>query len=177
MRLWKKLFGFLVLVILFAQAVFGGEFFLEQTLFEGESRKYDVGGYVYTIELVAVFDSQFKAQFRVNGEMTKILSEDESDKLADGATIQVRDVLPQEAGEGKDLVQFNFFPVAHPVAASVEETPPESAQTPQEPAVTATEPAREPRPAPESVVDVTKKEPSHKGWWERFKDWFKGLFS
>ena len=168
-------------MFLLTQPVFAEDFFLKQTLFEGESRNYDVGGYVYTIELVSVFDTQFKAQFRVNGELTKILSEDESDKLADGATIQVRDVLPQEAGEGKDLVQFNFFPVMHPpAAATVEESAPEPEHTPQEAFVTASpEPGMKSRPEPEkeSVVDMAKKEPPRKSWWGRFLDWLKGVFT
>jgi len=165
----------IILLVLLACSVLAGEFFLKQTLFEGESRNYDVGGYVYHVTLVAVFDSQLKAQFEVNGETTDALGEDEMYKLSDGATIQVREVLPQEAGEGKDLVQFNFFPVAHPEAAAqvaATNVTPEA-----EPEVTAAEKEPETRPAPaeEAVIDVTKEKP--KSWWGRLIEWWKGLFS
>ncbi|MBW2972205.1 hypothetical protein KY359_04180, partial [Candidatus Woesearchaeota archaeon] len=71
-----------MLIIILAQTALAGEMLLKQTLFEGESRNYDVGGYVYEVKLLAVFDTQLKAQFEVNGESTKALSEDESFRLS-----------------------------------------------------------------------------------------------
>jgi hypothetical protein len=187
----KRMLFFLALSVLLANIANAEQFFLKQTMYEGESKSYDVGGYVYTITLVGVFDAQLKAQFEVNGETTKALMEDESDKLSDGAVIQVRDVLPQESGDGRDMVQFNFFPASHAaggqpaVTASEPTRPLADLQTTAAPAVeqkkaAVAEPAPQTADTPspvtqKSTVDITKK--AHpKSAWERFLDWFKGLF-
>jgi len=187
----KRLLFPLLLVVLFAQIAFAEQFFLKQNMYEGESKSYDVGGYVYTITLVGVFDTQLKAQFEVNGETTKALAEDESDKLSDGAVIQVRDVLPQESGDGRDMVQFNFFPGSHaageqPVTAVPEPPAPEQTTAPAPAAgqsnatdAAVAEPVSQTAddsPVPQkSTVDITKKAHSA-SMWERLVDWFKGLF-
>ncbi|MBN1545016.1 hypothetical protein JW898_06165 [Candidatus Woesearchaeota archaeon] len=180
MKLRLVLMILAVSLLLLVQIASAGEFFLKQTIYEGETKSYDVGGYVYEVHLISVFDSQFKAQFEVNGEKTDALSEDESYKLSDGAVIQVRDVLPQEAGEGSDLVQFNLFPVAHPEAAT--KTVTANVTREAEPAIA---PALQPTnasskeskalPAQEAKVDITKK-PPERSWWIRFIGWFKNLF-
>jgi hypothetical protein len=162
------------------------QFFLKQTMYEGESRNYDVGGYVYTIKLLGVFDTQLKAQFEVNGETTKALGEDESDKLSDDAVIQVREVLPQESGDGRDIVQFNFFPASH--AGTVPgQTVTQTSEPVQQPAATQkqenivtsqptqTSSASETQPTKRATVDVTRKAPA-KSAWGRFFDWIKNLF-
>lgn len=173
----------LFVILLLSVHVSAEEFFLKQTLFEGESRNYDVGGYVYEIKLIAVFDSQQKAQFEVNGEDTGILGEDDSEKLSDGAVIFVRSVMPQEAGDGKDLVQFNFFPAAHEevsqtVVTSQETTFP--AEQDAEPVLAQqaeTEPSVHAAPeVQESKVDITRSKPTT-SWWDSLVEWLKGLFS
>ncbi|MBU2561104.1 MAG: hypothetical protein KKD17_02320 [Nanoarchaeota archaeon] len=167
-------------LLLLVQIASAGEFFLKQTIYEGETKSYDVGGYVYEVHLISVFDSQLKAQFEVNGEKTDALAEDESYKLSDGAVIQVRDVLPQEAGEGADLVQFNLFPVAHPEASTKTVTANATPKTelsiaaaaqPQQ----ATKETSALLPAQEARVDVTKKQPE-RSWWSRLIERLKNLF-
>jgi hypothetical protein len=169
------LLNFIFLLVLQQVALADG-FLLKQTMFEGESKQYIVGDYVYNVTLVAVFDSKLKAQFEVNGERTKALSEDEIYKLADGARIQARDVLPQEAGDGRDLVQFNFFPVDHPEAAK---PPAEIGLTPaSEPPEAAVSPGVMEKTPTENVsaVDTTSEEPEM-SWWGRFIGWLKNVFS
>ena len=166
-----------ILVLVLVQFASAGDFFLEQILFERESTEYIVGGYVYTVTLVSVFDADKKARFEVNGEQTDTLREGESYRLSDGAVIQVRDIMPQEAAEGRDLVQYNFFPASHP--EKVEETVTELEKEPPVVATTDVAPpekhALEDLPK-EAVVDVTRATPS-KNLWERFLDWIKELFS
>jgi hypothetical protein len=176
----KSIFCLIVAVVFSLQLAFAGEYFLKQTLFEGDTTEYTVGSYVYKVTLVAVFDSQLKAQFEINGETTGALSEDESEKLSDGARIQVREILPQESGDGKDLVQFNFFPVAHPEAAQEQEVV--VAAEPEPSVISANDPAEQPEkemrvaPEQEAKVDITRTKPTN-SWWESLIDWLKGLFS
>ncbi len=170
--------------LLLPQAVTAEGFLLKQTLFEGETRNYDIAGYNYSVTLISVFDSQQKAQFEVNGERTDTLSEDESFRLSDGALIQARDIMPQEAGDGRDLVQFNFFPAEHPKETMSEEMHVAEASTvhapePEEYAGTDAEaPQKEIRAAPhkEAVVDVTRKQPVE-SWWESLLSWLNNIFS
>jgi len=182
------LLSLIALSVLLSFPAIAEDFFLKQILLEGESRDYNVGGYVYEIELVSVFDSQRKAQFRINEEMTKVMQEDEMYLLRDGASIQVRDVMPQEAGDGRDLVQFNFFPVSHPEAAAGQESesgadeaavaaPPETEVTSAEPEETTLEVhAVDDAEEQEAVIDITKMEHTQ-SWWESLIEWLKDLFS
>jgi len=183
----KKIILFFILSAFLFPIVCAEPFFLKQNLFEGESRDYDVGGYIYHIELSAVFDTQQKAQFIINGERTDALSEDEDEKLVDGARIQVRDVLPQESGDGKDLVQFNFFPAAHNesnkpavTTSTVPTKTPNVTTTSAKPQAAVQEQAAVAEPAAQhqkvqATVDITKKM-SEKNWWTRFTDWLSGIF-
>ena len=184
----KKAIIFLTILALLATTAIAAEFFLKQTLYEGESRAYTVGSRTYTIELTSVFDRQLKAQFKVNGEETKALGEGESDKLSDGSVIQARNILPQESGDGKDLVQFNFFPgagnrtaqtTAQPTPTTTTKAP--TATTPN--ATTKQAPSEQPaaqqtaEPAQKRVatIDMTKTV-QKKSMWGRISDWFKRLF-
>jgi hypothetical protein len=182
----KKVILLLAVLAMLATTAIAGEFFLKQTLYEGESRDYTVGEAVYRIELTGVFDRELKAQFRVNGEETKALREGESDKLPDGSVIQVRDVLPQESGDGKDLVQFNFFPASAkattqpPASETTTEPAAQPAAVPnitarQAPAEQPAQPAAEPAQKKAAAVDMTKTV-QKKSVWIRFVDWLKGLF-
>jgi uncharacterized protein YdeI (BOF family) len=170
----KQIILFVILALVSAQVVVAGQFFLEQYLFEGESQSYEVGGYVHTITLVGVFDSQLKARFELNGETTDALGEDDRYKFSDGSVIQVRDVLPQESGEGKDLVQFNFFPAERPETVEQETETIVEQELPPEVIV---EPEQEIQPAPEQEarIDLTRKKAT-KSWWGSFVDWLKNLF-
>ena len=170
----------LFLVSVLSVSVFAGEYFLKQTLFEGESISYDVDGYVYEVKLIADFDSHLKAQFEVNGEDTGFLDEDESEKLSDGAVIQIRSIMPQEAGDGKDLVQFNFFPGEHvaveQVVVDVEESALLVVEEPVVEAPVKSEKKIDVAPARESKVDITRTKPNM-NWWDSMVNWLKGLFS
>jgi hypothetical protein len=183
----RKILLFVTVLALLACSATAAQFFLKEIIYEGETKQYTSGTYVYTIELTGVFDRQLKAQFKVNGETTDVLSEDESDKLSDGAVIQVRDVLPQESGDGKDMVQFNFFPAEHPEAttqptASPTTTQPTATQTKTAPATTTTATKQASATQQQndtqkkvSTVDLTKTM-QKKSVWGRFVDWLKGLF-
>ncbi|MBI5880549.1 hypothetical protein HZB90_00290 [archaeon] len=184
----NKAIMFVTILALLATTAIAGEFFLKQTLYEGESRQYTVGNKVYTVELTGVFDRQLKAQFKVNGEETKALGEGESDKLSDGSVIQARDVLPQESGDGKDLVQFNFFPGAGNMTAqtAVQPTPTTTAKAPTATTPNATtEQAPSEQPAAQQPTEPTQKKAAtvdmtkvlqKKSVWGRISDWFKRLF-
>jgi hypothetical protein len=183
----KKILLIVLVLALLAYSAAATQFFLKEIMYEGETKQYTSGTYVYTIELTGVFDRQAKAQFKVNGESTDALGEDESDKLSDGAVIQVRDVLPQESGDGKDMVQFNFFPASHPEAtaqpaASPTTTQPTATQTKTAPATTTTATKQASAAQQQndtqkkvSTVDLTKTM-QKKSVWMRIKDWFKNLF-
>jgi len=180
----KQIIIFILILALLATTAIAGEFFLKQTLYEGESRAYTVGSRTYTIELTSVFDSQLKAQFKVNGEETKALGEGESDKLSDGSVIQARDILPQESGDGKDLVQFNFFPGAGNMTAQTTPTTTTKAPTATTPNATtkqapseqpAAQQPTEPAQKKAAAVDITKTV-QKKSVWTRISDWFKRLF-
>ncbi|MFH1064664.1 MAG: hypothetical protein V1729_06280 [Candidatus Woesearchaeota archaeon] len=129
----------MLMIIVLASSVSGGQFFLKQILLEGESREYVVGDYIYNVTLVAVFDDSQKAQFDVNGELTSALGPDDSYSLSDGAVIQARSVMPQDAGDGDDLVQFNLFPVSHPEAEVIPAVSASDASAPIVPTVQETD--------------------------------------
>jgi hypothetical protein len=182
----KKLIIFVLALLAFSQSAIAAQYFLKQTLLEGESRDYTVGGYVYHIELAAVFDTQLKAQFIINGEKTDAMSKYDEQRLSDGAMIQLKDVLPQESGDGKDLVQFNFFPAEHNGSNKAAATSTAPAKTPnvttapaktvptEQKAAAETQPAAQPQKI-QATVDMTKKMPE-KSWWKRILEWFSGIF-
>src|SRR3989338_7729989 len=80
----------------------------KDTLQEGESKTYTVNSKEYEVTVSSITDSApIVAKFVVNGEVTKSLSDGQSDKLADGIDIGVTEILPNEAGDvTQDLVQF-----------------------------------------------------------------------
>jgi hypothetical protein len=103
--------------------------------------------------------------------------------------VQARDILPQESGDGKDLVQFNFFPGAGNMTTqtTVQTTPTPTTQAPTRATPNATTkqaPSEQPAAQPASVesaqkkaaaVDITKTV-QKKSVWTRISDWFKKLF-
>lgn len=180
----------LLIILIAAQQVQAQDFYLEEVLLEGESAKYEVGSHTYDIELVAVFDSAQKAQFRVDEELTKVMKEDEMYRLSDGSSIQIRDVMPQEAGDGRDLVQYNFFPASRPAPdpGNHTESPLQEQEAPadtpdrdgQKETVTeenteAVPPLKEESPH-EPSVDKTGAE-HETGWWDRFVRWLNSIFN
>jgi len=102
----QKILVILCLLILVVPVVFGAAF-LQNYVYEGEVMVIPYNGGYYEITLVMVSDTQEKAIFSVNGEMTKALGERERDYLSDGSKIFVGDILIDE--DGKDLVEFYFI--------------------------------------------------------------------
>ncbi|MBW2963867.1 hypothetical protein KY363_00255 [Candidatus Woesearchaeota archaeon] len=174
---------FLSFIILFSASA--QAFYLKETLFEGESKNFTSDGYMYQVKLITVYDSVKKAVFEVNGESTGNLETDDTYRFSDGASIFIREIMPQSSG--KDLVQYNFFPAEHTAAATAtsfpenaaetvpaEETPPAAiAETPQ-PADESTA-VQEP-PAAETSADENPQLTTKPGLWARIKSWLKGLF-
>jgi hypothetical protein len=94
-----------------AEIATNGDFMLEllggdsnDVIEEYATKTYNVNGKEYEVEATYI---DTKAKFRVNGEVTDALAEDETYELADGTEIGVREVLENEAGEGgQDIVEF-----------------------------------------------------------------------
>lgn len=74
------------------------------TLLEGESATYTVGGVDYEVELTYV-DATY-AQFVVNGESTNKLQDSETDVLADGTNIGVQEISYQAYAGGIHSATF-----------------------------------------------------------------------
>ena len=84
----------------------GGD--VTDTLMEGETKTYTIGGQDYEVKLLIVADTNSEAKFVVNGEVTDKLVEGGTDTLSDGTLIGIRDVMPNEGTEeeGGDIVEF-----------------------------------------------------------------------
>ncbi|HII72579.1 TPA: hypothetical protein HA265_07520 [Candidatus Woesearchaeota archaeon] len=180
-------------IILLCPAVLGANYLLKQMIEEGETQTVDVGGNQYTVQLVMVSDAAKKAIFKVNGEMSDPLNQDDSHKFNDGTVILAREILVQEGGDGRDIVQYNIYagsgssgsgttsatttqeettaPEPQPVAAPAQPKPM------TEPVTTMQEaPAKPPAGRQEAKVDTTRVVVKKKSWWGRFVDWLKGVF-
>ncbi len=79
------------------------------TLLEGETQTVVSNGITYKIKLVMVADNNQKAIFEVNGRPTNPIGESEGYDFPDGSKIRVGEVLIQESGDGRDLVEFYFY--------------------------------------------------------------------
>ena len=96
---------FLCVLILIIPFAFG-QTLLQDYIYEGETRIFQVGQSTYEFKVVTISDSQEKAIFSVNGERSKALRENERDTLSDGSRIYVSNILIDE--DGKDLVEVYF---------------------------------------------------------------------
>ena len=79
------------------------------TLDEGETKTYTIGGVDYEVEVIVISDTAVpvEVKFRINDEVTDKLSDGETDTLADGLEIGIRDVIANEAGDiTPDMVEF-----------------------------------------------------------------------
>ena len=75
------------------------------TINEGETKTYTVGGQEYEVELLSVTSTE--AQFSINGETTSKLEDSETDVLDDGVTnIGVTDITYQEYAGGIHSASF-----------------------------------------------------------------------
>ena len=83
------------------------------TLKEGETKTYEIDGKTYEVTVIIIADSNdagtdSRVKLMINGEVTKQLSEGDTDTLDDGTVIGIDDVLANEGAEaeGEDLVSF-----------------------------------------------------------------------
>jgi len=81
------------------------------TLQEGETKTYTIDGIDYEVEVLVIADTanngDGSVKFRVNGEVSDALTDGETDVLADGLEIGIREIMPNEAGDvTQDLVEF-----------------------------------------------------------------------
>lgn len=168
--------------ILSLPLVFSSGFVLEQVIEEGETQNLTVDGWDFEVELVMVSDQAKKAIFELNGEKSGILSEDDSYRFSDGSSILAREILIQEGGDGKDLVQYNLYSGKKgpaPVEESVEENLSlGSAVGPENQTLTST-PEGE-TPLVEEPEEVESSDTSHdadkKSLWQRLISWLKDIF-
>ncbi len=77
------------------------------TLEEGESKTYVVGGRQFTVELMSLDDTENKAMFRINGKETKAMKRGDLFYTED-LPFGVEETYQSEAGEGSDKVKFSF---------------------------------------------------------------------
>lgn len=86
---------------------------IHDTIEEGETKTYTLKGKEYEVTALIVSDwagasGNAKVKMKINGEVTKEMSEGSTEILNDGTTIGIREVLPNEAGEtaGGDILEF-----------------------------------------------------------------------
>ncbi len=87
---------------------------IHDTIEEGETKTYTLKGKEYEVTALIISDwagatsGNAKVKMKVNGEVTKDLSEGSTEILNDGTSMGIREVLPNEAGEtaGGDILEF-----------------------------------------------------------------------
>jgi hypothetical protein len=82
---------------------------VEATQGEYTTASYSVDGKAYSVEVVIISDDAETVKFKVNGETTEALGEGDTDKLADGTVIGVKDVMPNEGSEATGADQVTFY--------------------------------------------------------------------
>ncbi len=104
----KKLivyFGILLVLGSFVDAIIYTQDILEQ----GQSKTYILDGTSYGVEVTYIGGTQSKVKFKINGEVTSLLAENEKYNLQDEASIKVINIMEEEAGEvNSDLVEFKL---------------------------------------------------------------------
>jgi hypothetical protein len=75
------------------------------TLLEGESKAYMIGGTSYDISLVFT-DENLRAKFTVNGETTPLMDEGDTETLSDGTVLGLSQVLYQNYAGGIHHAEF-----------------------------------------------------------------------
>jgi hypothetical protein len=87
--------------------LFGGD--VSDTLEEGQTKTYSIEGKDYEVTALIIDDTTSTAsvKLKINGEVTRKLLEDQTDKLSDGLEVGIRNLLGNEAGDvTQDLVEF-----------------------------------------------------------------------
>lgn len=77
---------------------------VKDTLLEGDTKTYTIGGVDY--ETTLDFVDSNSAKFTIKGESTRDLLEGETDKLSDGTTIGVTEILYQDYAGGVHQAEF-----------------------------------------------------------------------
>ena len=106
-----KLKLFIIFLIIFSSAVTGRSY-LSDTFEEGQTKIYRVAGKEYAVTLRLVTDREpIRAKFIVNEEFSKQLEDGDTDRLMNDVSITIRNIYPNELGEGNDIVRFQIgFP-------------------------------------------------------------------
>jgi len=76
---------------------------------EGKSIIFNMSNGFYILTLVTVSDQAGGVMFRLNNEMTNKLREKENYRFNDGSEIVVRDIISNNAAEGKDFAGYYFY--------------------------------------------------------------------
>ncbi len=86
----------------------GGD--VSDTISEGETKTYQLGGKEYEVTNVIVTDGTTGyTQFKINGVITRTLQNGGTDKLKDGTILGIKKILANEAGDVTgDLVEFTL---------------------------------------------------------------------
>jgi hypothetical protein len=86
---------------------------IHDTIEEGETKTYTLKGKEYEVTALIISDwagatGNAQVKLKINGEVTKAMTEGSTEILNDGTTIGIREVLPNEAGEtaGGDILEF-----------------------------------------------------------------------
>jgi len=77
---------------------------VKSTLLEGDTKTYTIGGKDYEVTLD--FVSSTSAKFTINGQATRKLLDGETDKLSDGTTVGVSEILYQDYAGGVHSATF-----------------------------------------------------------------------
>lgn len=100
----------LLAILLLSLAYVNAEsIFLSAHLEEGGTGVYETKDGSYVISVLTISDSTRKAVFRLNGEVSKGIREDDSYVFDDGSEIVVRELDITESGEGADEAYFYFY--------------------------------------------------------------------
>ncbi len=100
----------ILLIILFLLDVsIVSSFVIHDTMYEGETKVYKTDEKTFDVTMVVVSDAKQTARFKVNNEITDELTEDNAYKFSDGSEIHIMWIWTNEAGEGKDSVEFYFY--------------------------------------------------------------------
>lgn len=99
----------IVILILVVSLVNAESIFLSDYMEEGQTKVYETGNGVYVVSLLSVSDSNKKAVFRLNDEMSKGIRLKDSHVFKDGSEIVLRELVINDAGNGNDEAYFYFY--------------------------------------------------------------------
>jgi len=98
-----------IILILTTILVSAESTFLSDYMEEGQTKVYEIDGGVYVISLLSVSDSQEKAVFRLNDEMSKGIELKDSYVFEDGSEIVLRELLINDAEDTNDEAYYYFY--------------------------------------------------------------------